>query len=64
VQEAMMLAPPPAEDPVAAPALLTLIDPGSDELQVSGTPLIVVPTESVTVGVIVLEVLLEDVTAS
>ena len=61
VQEATILAPPPADVPVATPVLLTLTDPGSDELQVSGTPAIVVPTESMTVGVIVLEVLVEDV---
>jgi hypothetical protein len=59
-----MVAPPPAEDPVAAPALLTLTDAGWEELQVSGTPLIVVPTESMTVGVMVFEVLLEEVTVS
>ena len=64
VQEAMMLAPPPLEDPVAAPALLTLTEPGSEELQVNGTPAICTPRLSKTVGVMVFEVLLEDVTAS
>ena len=64
VQDAMMVAPPPADDPVAAPVLLTFIDAGSEELQVSGTPVMVVPTESMTVGVIVFDVLLEDVTVS
>ena len=64
VQDAMMLAPPPAEDPLAPPLLLTLIDPGSEELQVKGIPVMVVPRVSTIVGVMVFEVLVEDVTAS
>lgn len=64
VQEAMMLAPPPLVDPVAPPLLLTLTDPGSEELQVNGTPTICVPRESNTVGVMVFEVLVDVVTAS
>jgi hypothetical protein len=59
-----MVAPPPADVPVAAPELLTLTAAGSEELQVSGIPVIVVPRVSRTVGVIVLEVLPETVTAS
>ena len=64
VQEAMMVAPPPAVDPVAPPLLLTVTDPVSEELQVSGTPVICVPRESNTVGVMVFEVLVDVVTAS
>jgi hypothetical protein len=60
----MMVAPPPVEDPVAPPLLVTLTDAGSEELQVNGTPVIVVPRVSRTVGVMVFEVLVEVVTAS
>ena len=64
VQDAIMVAPPPVVDAVAPPLLLTLTEAASEELQVSGTPVIVVPRVSRTVGAIVFEVLLEDVTAS
>ena len=64
VQEAMMEAPPPLAAPDAPPLLLTLTDPGLEELQVNGTPAISVPRVSKTVGVMVLEVLVEVVTAS
>ena len=63
MQEATIVAPPPAEDPVATPAVLTLIEPESEELQVNGIPVICVPSVSKMVGVIVLEVLDEAVTA-
>ena len=64
VQEAMMEALPPLADPDAPPLLLTLTDPGFEELQVNGTPVISVPRVSKTVGVMVFEVLLAVVTAS
>ena len=64
VQDAMIEAPPPLADPLAPPALVTLTEPGSEELQVNGTPVMVVPRVSIIVGVIVLEVLVEVETAS
>ncbi len=59
-----MVAPPPEVDPVAAPALLTLTEPGAEELQVNGMPVICVPRISKTVGVMFSVVLVEEVTAS
>ena len=64
VQEAIIEAPPPLAEPDAPPLLLTLTDPGLEELQVNGTPVISVPRVSKIVGVMVLEVLVEVVTAS
>ena len=64
VHEAMMVAPPPLEDAVAPPALLTLTDPAWEELQVKGTPVISVPRVSKIVGVMVFEVAVEVVTES
>lgn len=64
VQDATMVAPPPVAEPDAPPALLTLTDPASEELQVNGTPVIVVRRVSRIVGVMVFEVLVEAVTAS
>ena len=55
---------PPVVAAVTPPLLLTVADAGSDELQVSGTPSIVWPTVSTTVGVTVLEVPVEEVTVS
>jgi hypothetical protein len=63
VQEPIMVAPPPVEDPVATPPV-TLTEPELDELHVSGIPVICNPSVSKIVGVIVLEVLDEVVTAS
>ena len=63
VQDAMTVALPPADVPLASPAAVTLTEADSEELQVNGTPVIVVPTESTTVGVMVLELLVELVTA-
>jgi hypothetical protein len=62
VHEATIVAAPP-EDPVAAPELVTVTEPGCEELQVRGAPVIVVPRLSVTVGVIVIELLPLFVTA-
>ena len=70
VHEAMTVAPPPELEALATPLVLTLTDADWDELQVSGMPLTFVvvlmtlPTVSVTVGTIVLEVLVEPVTCS
>src|SRR5579863_2909628 len=63
VHEAMIVAPPPVEDALAPPAALTLTEPGLDELHVNGTPTIWLPKVSKTVGVIVREVLVAEVTA-
>ena len=63
VQDAMMVDAPPAAAAVAAPLLFTVADAGWDELQVRGTFVIVWPAVSMTVGVIVLEVPVELVTA-
>jgi hypothetical protein len=60
----MMVDVPEVVAAVTPPLLLTVADAGSDELQVSGTPLIVWPTVSRTVGVTVLEVPVEEVTVS
>jgi hypothetical protein len=59
----MMVAPPPPAAANARP-LLAVTDPDSEELQVNGTLVIVVPDESTTVGVILFEVLEEPVTSS
>ena len=64
VQDAMMVDVPEVARAVTPPLLLTVADAGSDVLQVSGTPLIVLPTVSITVGMTVLEVLVEAVTVS
>ena len=64
--EPMMVAPPPFEDPLATPVTpvtVTPTEPGLEELQVKGTPVIVRPRLSTMVGVIVLDVLDEVVTA-
>ena len=63
VQDAMMVALPPAVDALAPPLLVTLTDAGSEELQVNGA-VIVMPRVSRTVGVMVFEVVVEDVTVS
>jgi hypothetical protein len=60
----MIVAPPPLAEADATPLLVTLTAADSDELQVSGTPVMVVPMESMIVGTIVLEVLVALVTAS
>lgn len=62
VQLARMDAPPTCEA-LAAPALLTLINAGSEEAQVSGTPVMVNPRLSMTVGVMVFVVAPDAVTA-
>jgi hypothetical protein len=59
----MIVALPPFADAVAPPLLLTLTEPGSEELQVNGA-VMVAPRVSSTVGVMVFEVLVEDVTVS
>ena len=64
VQDAMMVDVPEVVAAVTPPVLPTVADAGWDELQVSGTPLIVWPTLSRTVGVTVLEVPVEEVTVS
>ena len=64
VQDAMIVDAPEVVVAATPPTLLTVADPGSDELQVSGTPLMVVPTLSRMVGVTILEVLVDDVTVS
>jgi hypothetical protein len=64
VHDAISVAPPPVADPVAPPAELTLTAPGFEELQVNGTPAISLPRVSKTVGVMVLDVLVAEVTAS
>ena len=53
MQEATTVAPPACEV-VTAPALLTATVAGLDELQVKGTPVMVLPCVSTTVGVTVL----------
>ena len=58
-----MVAAPPLEDPVATPPAVTLMEPELEELQVKGIPVICNPRVSKMVGVIVLEVLDEVVTA-
>jgi hypothetical protein len=60
----MMVEVPPVAAAVTPPLLLTVAEVGSEELQVSGTSLIVLPTLSTTVGVTVFEVLVEFVTVS
>jgi hypothetical protein len=68
VQEAIIVAPAPAVDPLAVPELLTVTEAACEELQVKGIPLTFVamlmtfPTVSVTVGTIVFDVALEPVT--
>jgi hypothetical protein len=64
VQEAMIVDAPDVVDAVIRPVLLTVADAVSDELQVSGVPLMVVPTVSMMVGTTVLEVLVAAVTVS
>jgi hypothetical protein len=64
VQDAMIVEVPPAAAPVTPPLLLTVAEAVSDELQVNGTSLIVWPAVSTTVGVIVLDVPVEEVTVS
>src|ERR1700674_849625 len=59
----MMVALPPAVDALAPPLLVTLTDAGSEELQVKGA-VIIVPRVSRTVGMMVFEVLVADVTVS
>ena len=63
VQEAMIVALPPPEDAVAPPLLFTLTNAGWEELQVKGA-VTVVPRVSRTVGVMVSELLVAEVTAS
>ena len=64
MQDAIMVAVPPVAVPLATPALLTLTDAASEELQVRGIPVMVVPRVSTTVGVMIFEVLVEVVTSS
>lgn len=59
-----MIEAPPAWEALAVPALLTLINAGFEEDHVKGTPVIVTPMLSVTVGVMVFEVALDAVTAN
>ncbi|GAC1432858.1 MAG: hypothetical protein NVS1B11_32890 [Terriglobales bacterium] len=63
VQLAIIEAPPGCEAE-AEPALLTLINAGLEEDHIRGTPVIVTPMLSVTVGVMVSEVAVEAVTAN
>ena len=54
----------PAVDPAAPPRVETLTEADWDELQVSGIPVMVAPNVSMTVGVMVFEVLVAVVTVS
>ena len=63
MQDAIIVAVPPVAVPLAPPALLTVTDAASEELQVSGIPVMVVPRLSITVGVMVFELLVEVVTS-